>query len=138
MASIASPLLGRTSHCTSGCFSHFNLCRLSGAKCLFFELVMQPFASTRLSFCFLEGSNLFSCSLHGNATESYLLYCPLQRPQTDTQVKGEKFLVPFPFQAHEASQWTSSLPATEHGEKKRYLLAGYQFLFFWSSNVKAP
>lgn len=47
-ASIASPLLSRTSHSTSGCFSHFNLCRLSGAKCLLFELVMQAaFASIK-------------------------------------------------------------------------------------------
>lgn len=80
-AAIASPLLSRTSHSTSGCFSHFNLCRLSGAKCLLFELVMQAaFASTKLSFCVLGGPNLFSCSLHGYASVSYPLSHPLQRP----------------------------------------------------------
>lgn len=80
-AATASLLLSRTSHCTSGCFSHFNLGRLSGAKCLLFELVMQAaFASSKLSFCFLGGPNLSSCSLHGNAAGSCSLSHPLQRP----------------------------------------------------------
>lgn len=51
---------------------------------------------------------------------------------------GEKSLVSFQFQAHEASEQTASFLTTEHEGKKLYFFAGYQFLFFWSSNVKGP
>ena len=77
---IASLLWSRTSHSTSGCFSHINLCRLSGAKCLPSALVLQAaFASTKLSFCFLGGPNLFSCPLCENTAGSYSLSHPLRK-----------------------------------------------------------
>lgn len=118
MTAIASRLLTRTSHSTSGCFSDINLCRLSGAKRLPSALMLQAaFTSTKFSFCFLRGPNLFSCPLCENTAGSYLLSDPLQRASTDTQMKSEKALLPLQSQACEASQWAASLSATERVDK---------------------
>lgn len=77
---IASLLPSRTSHSTSGCFSHINLCRLSGAKRLPSALALQAAViSTEVSFRFLGGPNLFSCPLRKNTAGSYSLSHPLQR-----------------------------------------------------------
>lgn len=111
---IASALPSRTSHSTSGCFSDINLCRLSGARRLPSALALQAaFTSTKLSFCFLGGPNLFSCPLCENTAGSYSLSHPLQRALTDTQLKSIKTLLPLQSQAGEALQWAVSLPATE-------------------------
>lgn len=78
---IASRLLSRTSHSTSGCFSHINLRRLSGAKRLPCALVLRAaFATAKLSFCFLGCPNGMSWGpLCENTAESYSLSYPLQR-----------------------------------------------------------
>lgn len=127
----ASLLRSRTSHSTSGCFSHINLCRLSGAKRLASLLALQAaFTSTKLSFCFLGGPNIFSCPLCENTAGSYSMSHPLQRAQTGTQLKSEKILLPLQSQACEALQWAESLLVIECGEKPLVPLSWMQVFTF--------